>query len=186
MNDRETYDAYAPLPIVFDTMRNGKSRGKGSSWLWNGGGAMVRIHRHRGGHDRNTAQRTIIYGQLTITINCIQKKKESKHVEYPINCANHVRVSKRCQVAWTIGRGFMSASSALFKQRQRQRKQNVALTIYPTKPHIHYFFLLTDTDLHLDIDNFKSCTFAPCHTGQQTFFVHYERHIRHLQHRATP
>ena len=25
------YDAYAPLPIVLDTIRNGKSRGKGSS-----------------------------------------------------------------------------------------------------------------------------------------------------------
>jgi hypothetical protein len=32
----ETYDAYAPLPIVFDIIRKGKSRGRGSSWLWNG------------------------------------------------------------------------------------------------------------------------------------------------------
>jgi hypothetical protein len=27
----ETYDAYAPLPIVFDIIRKGRSRGKGSS-----------------------------------------------------------------------------------------------------------------------------------------------------------
>ena len=27
----KTYDAYAPLPIVLDIIRNGKSRGKGSN-----------------------------------------------------------------------------------------------------------------------------------------------------------
>ena len=32
----ETYDAYAPLPMVFDTIRKGKSPGRGSSWLWKG------------------------------------------------------------------------------------------------------------------------------------------------------
>ena len=29
--ESETYDAYAPLPIVLDIIRNGKSRGKGSN-----------------------------------------------------------------------------------------------------------------------------------------------------------
>jgi hypothetical protein len=44
----QTYEAYAPRPIVFDTMRNGKSAGSGSSWDWKGIllSAIVLEHSH--------------------------------------------------------------------------------------------------------------------------------------------